>query len=378
MKLHFITEGTPNSPVLVLSNSLGSTWHMWDNVVPYLLPYFRVVRYDTRGHGQNEHWGHEKESWQIADLGQDVLHILDQLAVEKAYFCGLSMGGLVGQWLGIHHPERLHALALCNTGAQIGDETRWNTRIQTIQTSGMNAIVHDTLERWFTPAFRTEHPEEIARFAAMFTASPMEGYARCCGALRDANFRNQIAQIPLKTWVVTGSDDPVTDVHHAQFLADHIPQATMTLLPVRHLSAAESPKLFVDGLLSTWIGDSPAERGMHIRRTVLGNTHVDRAIAQTNDLSADFQSFITQYAWGEIWARPGLAKPTRSLITVAMLIALNRKNELLMHFRAAIHNGVTRDELKEVILQSGIYCGLPAANDALHLLQEFDINNPSK
>jgi 3-oxoadipate enol-lactonase / 4-carboxymuconolactone decarboxylase len=369
MKLNYKLQGTPNSPVLVFSNSLGSEMMMWDELVPYLLPFFQILQYDTRGHG-----GSSPQTLngglKIEHLGQDVIDLLDQLGIETAYFCGLSMGGLIGQWLGIHHSERIKKLVISNTGAKIGNDERWNGRIETITQHGMQAIVEDTMERWFTEGFRQNNPQRVAETKAMFLRSHVQGYANCCAAIRDADFREQLQNNTVETLVITGDEDPVTNVEQAEFLAKNIPNATLKLLPARHLASTELPKEYAAILIDFLVGKSTYDQGMHVRRSVLGNAHVDKASSNINSFNADFQTFITNYAWGEIWTRPDLSKHNRSLITMAMLIALNRKAEFKMHVKASFNNGVTVAEIKEVIMQSALYCGLPAANEAFHSAEE--------
>lgn len=367
MNTHYKLSGTPNSPVLVFSNSLGADNSMWDELVPFLLPYFQVLQYDTRGHGGSEI---TTEPYTIALLGQDVIDLLDELKIEKAYFCGLSMGGLIGQWLGIHHSERFSKIIIANTAAKIGDDEAWNSRIETINKSGMDTIVSATMERWFTDAFRQNNSQRVAETKAMFLNTDVLGYANCCAAVRDADFREDLNKITSKILVITGDEDAVTNIEHAEYLVSQIPDATLSVLPARHLSATELPEQFASLLIQFIVGETTFERGMHVRRTVLGNAHVDKATNNINEFNGEFQNFISNYAWGEIWTRPGLSKHNRSLITIAMLIALNRKAELQMHIRAAFNNGVTKDEIKEVIMQSGLYCGLPAANDAIHTAEE--------
>lgn len=367
MKTNYKIEGTPNSPVLVFSNSLGSDLGMWEELVPYLLPYFRVLRYDTRGHGGSQVTAGE---YSIAQLGRDVLDLLNQLNIEKVYFCGLSMGGLIGQWLGIHHPERLNKLVISNTDAKIGDADRWNDRIKIISEKGMESIIETTLEKWFTDAFRQENPDKVQKTKSVFLANDPVGYCGCCAAIRDADFRKDLQNITLETLVITGDEDEVTNVVQAKTLADGIVNSQLKLFPARHLASTELPEQYAQTLIHFIIGDTVFDRGMHVRRTVLGGIHVDASIKNKNEFNGDFQEFISHYAWGEIWTRPGLTKHNRSLITLSMLIALNRKAEFKMHVRAAVNNGVGVYEIKEVIMQSGIYCGLPAANEALHSAQE--------
>lgn len=187
MKLNYKLQGTPNSPVLVFSNSLGSEMMMWDELVPYLFAFFSgtSIRYPRtrREQPQTPNGG-----LKIEHLGQDVIELLDQLGIETACFCGLSMGGLIGQWLGINHPERIKKLVISNTGAKIGNDERWNGRIETITQHGMQAIVEDTMERWFTEGFRQNNLQRVAETKAMFLRSDVQGYANCCAAIRDADF----------------------------------------------------------------------------------------------------------------------------------------------------------------------------------------------
>lgn len=368
MKTNYKITGTPNSPVLVLSNSLGADLGMWDELIPFLAPYFRVLQYDTRGHGRSEV---TETPYSIDLLGNDVIDLLNELKLEKIYFCGLSMGGLIGQWLGIHHPDRIIKLILSNTDAKIGTVENWNERINTITKDGIQAIVDGTMERWFTDDFRAKNPNRITEIKSVFTANNTLGYTNSCAAVRDADFREELSKISAKTLVITGDEDVVTNIEQAKILVNAIPNASLEVLQARHLSSTELPQTYAEILINFIVGETAFERGMHVRRTVLGDAHVDKANSKINTFNGDFQHFISNYAWGEIWTRPGLNKPTRSCITLAMLIALNRKDEFKMHVRAAVNNGLTQDEIKEIIMHSALYCGLPAANEALHSAEEI-------
>lgn len=367
--MNYKIQGTPNSPVLILSNSLGSEMMMWDEMIPYLLPYFRVLQYDTRGHGGSKN-DIGTDGYSIELLAKDVIDLMDKLKIETAFFCGLSMGGLIGQSLGVNYPNRFKKIVLSNTGAKIGNDDRWNSRIETISKNGMQAIVEDTMERWFTEDFRKNNAVKVAETQAMFLRSDVQGYSNCCCAIRDADFREQLQNLEVETLVITGDEDLVTNVEQAEFLVSKIPNACLKVLHARHLAATELPEEYAKTLIEFFVGESTFEKGMHVRRSVLGDAHVDNANNKINDFNSDFQEFITKYAWGEIWTRPGLSKHNKSLITMAMLIALNRPSEFKMHVKAAFNNGVSVDEIKEVIMQSALYCGLPAANDAFHLALE--------
>ena len=363
MKIYHKIEGSPNSPVLVLSNSLGTDIGMWDRVVPLLLPYFRIVRYDTRGQGASEV---SPGPYSIAQLGKDVIDLMESLDIQKFYFCGISLGGLIGQWLGCNHPEKLQMLILSNTAPKIGTQNTWNDRIQTIAQSGMSSIWPNTQKVWFTDEFLRNEPAIMAALGYTFLKNNVHGYSHCCAAVRDADFTNELSNIPTKTLVIAGAEDLVTSEKDAILLASEIPNATMITLESKHIPAIEKPFEFANAIVAFSIGETNALKGKHLRRSVLGNAHVDDADKNKNSFNADFQEFIEKYAWGEIWSRPDLNKHQRSLITLAMLIALNRKAEFKMHVKAALHNGVGVKEIKEVIMHAGIYCGLPAANEALH------------
>lgn len=367
MKTNYKIQGTPNSPVLMFSNSLGATMAMWDELIPYLLPYFRVLQYDTRGHGESEL---TEGPYGIEQLGNDVIDLLDELNIDKVHFCGLSMGGLIGQWLGINHPERLYKLIISNTDSKIGTAEGWNERIKIINENGMSSIVEGTMEKWFTEAFHNSNPCRVAEMTQLFLANRTDGYTACCAAIGTADFRDAIKTISVETLIITGDEDAVTNVPAAEKMQEEIPNAKLKVFHARHLPSTELPDEYAKALIDFIVGEATFDRGMHVRRTVLGSEHVDKANGNKNEFNTDFQEFISHYAWGEIWTRPGLPKHNRSLITLSMLIPLNRKAEFKMHVKAAFNNGVTVAEIKEVILQSGIYCGLPAANDAMHSAEE--------
>ena len=368
MKTNYKLHGTPNSPVLIFSNSLGADMRMWDELIPYLLPYFSILQYDTRGLGKSEV---TTGPYKIDLLGQDVIDLMDELEIASAYFCGLSMGGLIGQWLAIHKPDRIKKVILSNTAAKIGDDARWNGRIETVSKSGLIELANEMMDRWFTPSFHQNHIHRVNEIKTMFLQSDPMGYCNCCAAIRDADFSNELKNISIPTLIIAGNEDPVTTVEHAEYLNKNIPHAQLKVFQARHLSATELPEVFAKAIIDFIVGDKTIDHGMHVRRTVLGNEHVDKSIHNINSFNSDFQQFISHYAWGEIWSRPGLSKHQRSLITLSMLIPLNRKTEFKMHLKAALNNGLTIEEIKELILHSSLYCGLPAANEAIHTAEEL-------
>ncbi|HWZ82290.1 MAG TPA: 3-oxoadipate enol-lactonase [Terriglobales bacterium] len=239
-RTHYQIEAS-DRPVLVLSNSLGTNLSMWEPQRPHLAQHFRVLRYDTRGHGQSSV---TLGDYTIEQLGRDVLQLLDSLKIKRVHFCGLSMGGAIGIWLGIHAPDRLKRLVLCNTAARIGTPDMWNARIATVRRDGMKPVAATVIERWFTPGFRASHPQQVAQTQRMLETTPPEGYAACCAAIRDVDLRDGVAQIKTPTLVVYGEKDPVTPLADVDFLKNTIPGAVAVGLSAAHLSNVEQADAF--------------------------------------------------------------------------------------------------------------------------------------
>lgn len=244
--LYYKLDGPANAPVVVLSNSLGTDHTMWASQVPGLSTAFRVLRYDGRGHGRSVV---SPGPYSVAQLGQDVLALLDALEVKQAHFCGLSLGGLVGQWLGVNAPERLLKLVLCNTAAKIGDATGWNQRIAQVAAEGLTELADATATRWFTSAFWRMQPEVMARILDVFRQTSPAGYVACCAAVRDADFWQDIRRIPVYTQVFAGDADPVTTEADGRFLEQHISRAHLVVLRAAHLSNVEAAAPFTAALL---------------------------------------------------------------------------------------------------------------------------------
>lgn len=239
--------GDPGLPVLVLSHALGVDLTIWEPQLAALASHVRVLRYDTRGHGGSSVAGGH---YTAAGLGRDVLALLDALGIEQASFCGLSMGGVVGQWLGIHAQDRIRRLVLANTAAKIGSEEAWNSRIETVLRDGLDPVIPGTLERWFTAPFRAAEPETIAHTAALLRATSTKGYAACCAAIRDADFRSGIKRIKIPSLIIAGREDPVTSIQDGAFLAESITGSRYVELAAAHLSNVEAAGAFNEALLA--------------------------------------------------------------------------------------------------------------------------------
>jgi len=240
-QLFYQWDGPENAPVLVFSNSLGTTHRMWDPQVEAFSKHFRLLRYDTRGHGQSSV---TSGPCTIEKLSADLLYLLDTQKIERAYFCGLSMGGMIGMLLGSTAAHRVQKIVLSNTAAKIGTPDVWNTRISAVQQGGMKAVATGVLDRWLTPGYRAAHPTETAQVLAMLESTDPAGYAACCGAVRDLDYREQLHRVEVPTLVIAGAHDPATPPADGRFLADHIRGAKFTELPAAHLSNIEAREQF--------------------------------------------------------------------------------------------------------------------------------------
>ena len=247
--LHYQLEGPAGAPVLVLSNSLGTDLGMWDVQTPAFTEHFQVLRYDTRGHGRSLV---SEGPYSIEQNGRDVLALLDALDIPSASFCGLSMGGLIGQWLAINAPARIERLVLCNTAAKIGSPEVWNPRIDTVLSGGAQAMrdLRDaSISRWFTAEFASTQPAKVEPIVDMLAQTSSQGYVANCAAIRDADFREQLAAIAAPTLIVCGSADPVTTPADGRFIAERIANAALIELPAANLSNVEASADFTQALL---------------------------------------------------------------------------------------------------------------------------------
>ncbi|MFF3274603.1 4-carboxymuconolactone decarboxylase [Streptomyces chrestomyceticus] len=393
---HHRVDGPAGAPPLVLGPSLGTSLSVWEPQVEVLARRFRVVRWDLPGHGGTPYdvltgggtgtrhagtatgvdTGRTDGPCTVAALGGLVLALADSLGIDRFAYAGISLGGAVGAWLAVHHPERIASLALVCSSARFGDPEGWYERAALVREQGLAPVAATASGRWFTPAFAGS-PAADGLLAGLRTVVP-EGYAACCDALATYDLRGELGRITAPTLVVAGRDDPATPPAHARELADGIPAASLTeVAGAAHLANAEQPVPVLAALLGHLTASAPPEHptddrtrhaaGTAVRRAVLGDEHVDRAAARTTAFTAVFQDFITRYAWGEIWTRPGLSRHTRSCVTITALVARGHHDELALHLRAALRNGLTPEDIREVLLQSAVYCGVPAANSAFAL-----------
>ncbi|WP_443042364.1 bifunctional 3-oxoadipate enol-lactonase/4-carboxymuconolactone decarboxylase PcaDC [Streptomyces sp. B21-101] len=416
-------DGPEDAPVLILGPSLGTTWHMWDRQVPELAQQWRVFRFDLPGHGGAP--AHPAGS--VPDLAERLLVTLDGLGVQRFGYAGCAFGGAVGVELALRHPERVASLALIAASPRFGTADEFRQRGVIVRTNGLDPIARTSPDRWFTGGFAAAQPA-ITEWAVQMVRTTDPGcYIAACEALAAFDVRAEIGLVGVPTLVLAGSDDQVTGPAEARTLVAGIPDARLAVVPgASHLVPVEQPAAVTDLLVhhfsTAWqpaydsvtgqtavpgipvravptmppqplqsqqpvalaeIAPAPVlqppqvmgrpdpyDSGLKVRREVLGDAHVDRALSQADDFAGHFQEFVTRYAWGEVWDRPGLDRRTRSCITLTALVAGGHLEELAVHTRAALRNGLTPDEIREVLLQAAVYCGLPAANGAFRVAQQ--------
>jgi 3-oxoadipate enol-lactonase len=245
-KLNVEVEGPDDAPVLMLSNSLGTNLHMWETQVPAFTKHFRLVRYDSRGHGKS---AAPKGPYSIEMLGRDAIAIMDALKLKTVNWCGLSKGGMVGMWLGTNAPERIDRLVLSNTASQMAMKEIWTQRIEAVQKGGMAAIADGTVERWFTKGFREKAPDKIAPVRAMLLSTPPQGYIGCCEAIREMDQGESIRRITAPTLIIGGKEDPATTMDAAKFMHERIKGSKLVALDAAHISNIEQPQAYTDAVL---------------------------------------------------------------------------------------------------------------------------------
>ena len=372
-RLFYRLEGKADRPVLVLSHSIGTDHGMWAPQVEDLLPHFQVLRYDTRGHGASDA---SKGEYSVERLGRDVLGLADALKIPKFAFCGLSLGGATGQWLAFNTPGRVTGLVLANTSPQFGPRTNWETRMRTVSEKGMAGIVDMAMQRFFSAETLARGDGYANAVKSVLLGTDPAGYTGCCAALRDVDHTRLLKEIRIPTLVIVGDRDVSTPWEgHGEILAREVPGARALHLAAAHLSNIERPRSFTAALLDFLLPRpesfvDPMEEGFAVRRAVLGDAQVDRSNAAANELTRDFQALITRYAWGAIWTRPGLSRRTRRLLALAIAAALGRWEEFGLHVRTGLQHELELCDLKEMLLQTAIYAGVPAANTGFHIASE--------
>lgn len=359
--LNHRAEGSASAPPLLLGPSLGTSYALWDAVAPELSVTHRVVRWDLPGHGGSPA-ALIGPGATVADLAALVLALADSLGVDRFAYAGVSLGGAVGLHLAVHHPERVSSLAVLCSSAHFGGEEPWRQRAARVRRDGLEWLVASANARWFAGDFTVE------RLLRDHADADPAGYAACCDALAAFDLRDRLDAVRTPTLLIAGREDPATPPAHLREIADAVPDAALVEIPgASHLAPAQRPEAVVAALRGQ-LGGAPG-RGMEVRRAVLGDAHVDRAQSRQTPFTARFQDFISRYAWGEIWTDPTLSRRERSMITLTALVAHGHLDELALHVRAARRNGLTPEEIGAVLLQTAVYCGVPAANAAFATAQ---------
>jgi 3-oxoadipate enol-lactonase/4-carboxymuconolactone decarboxylase len=373
-------------PLLVLGPSLGtSAGALWTDCASHLADDFDVLAWDLPGHGHNRSVPDEPdEPLSMGELAEGVLALVADVQEQRGdagtpfAYAGVSVGGAVGLQLLLDHPDRVTAATLVCTGARIGDATSWSTRVEQVRTSGTSGLVSAAAARWFATGFMEQHPGRASALLHSLADAADAGYVHACDALAAFDVRERLAEISRPVLAIAGAQDPVTPPALLEAIADGVKDGRLVVLDhASHLAPAERPA-DVARLIRRHVRgealDDPDSTGRSdgevVRREVLGDAHVDRSLAGATDLTRELQDFITTYAWGGIWTRPGLDRRSRSMVTLTALVGGGHHEELALHLRAARRNGLTWDEIKEVLLQTAIYCGVPAANSAFRIAQQ--------
>jgi 3-oxoadipate enol-lactonase/4-carboxymuconolactone decarboxylase len=384
-RIHWRLDGHPDRPALVLANSLGTDHTLWEPVMAGLLRRFRVLRLDKRGHGASQA---SAGDYTIELLAGDVLAAMDAAGIERASYCGVSIGGMIGIWLAANAPQRFDRFVLSNTSAKTAPEG-FADRIAKVRDGGMAAVADTVLGRFFTPGFVARADERFHTVRRTLLQVDPAGYVGCCAAIRDMDLRPELARIAAPVLVITCPGDQSTPPAMGEAIAAAVAGARLVQLPLAHVPHVEAPARFVDLVVrfcegealrqspdATWplanaaIDESERyARGLERRREALGRDYVDSRLKSLNPLNASFQQMITRYAWGEIWTRPIFDDRTRRLIVLAATIATRSWEEFDLHLRAGLQNELETAELEELLLQCAIYCGVPAANTAFHRAQ---------
>ena len=373
-----LTPPGAGKPLLVVGHSLGtSSESLWGEAASALAADFHVVGWDVPGHGRSPA---SEGAYTIGALATAVLGVVDAVQAERGdpgaafAYAGDSIGGAVGLSLLLDHPDRVSSATLLCTGARLGTVQGWHERANLVRANGTTVMVERSAATWFGPGFLEREPAAATGLLQALQETDRYSYAHACEALAGYDVRARLAEVTAPVLVVGGRHDQTATIEIMREVADSVRRGRLVVLDdVAHQAPVEAPAL-VSTLLRGHSGreagaDDVHAAGLAVRRAVLGEAWVDRAAAGSTDFTRDFQDLITRYAWGSIWTRPGLDRRSRSLITLTALVARGHHEELALHVRAALTNGLSVEEIKETLLQTAIYCGVPDANTAFRIAQ---------
>jgi 3-oxoadipate enol-lactonase/4-carboxymuconolactone decarboxylase len=375
-ELFYDLTGPEGAPFVVFSNSLGTTLEMWDAQARALSARYRVLRYDTRGHGRSPV---VDQPITIDTLADDLAGLLEGLGIAMAHVVGLSIGGMTAQALAVSHPERVGGLVLMATSAYA--PLGWAERAELVRAQGLGAIVDATMTRWFTPAYVAAAAPPLQAVRERFLSIDPVGYALCCGAIGGMDLREPIKAITAPTLIIAGAEDPAPWPAMSFDINSRIAGSELIVLPhAAHILAMEQADAVnrhllgfldrLDAVAEVRSGGVSFEAGLANRKSVLGVEHVQRSLANAGPFAMPWQDFITRVAWGEVWGDPTIPRKTRSLITLSLMVALGREEEFKLHILPALRNGVTLAEFRALLIQCAVYAGVPASNGAFRWVRE--------
>lgn len=374
-ELYFELRGPADAPVVVFSNSLGCSLEMWAPQVAELTGRYRVLTYDTRGHGRSKVTPGDVGA---NTLAEDLAGLMDALHIKSAHIVGLSLGGRTAQILATIRPDLVLSLVLMATAAHFEPAQLFRDRAALVREKGMSEIVAGVMERWFSPHFRNDAAAIGVRDRLLAMAP--EGYAVASLSIVAEDIRPRLGSIRVPTLVISGSDDPATPPAKGEELRSLIPGAELVVLSdTRHILNLEASsrvtrhlKAFLDDVAQR----PPAphavgvEAGLANRRMVLGAEHVERSLSKAGRWGEPWQAFIADTAWAKSWGDPRLPWKTRSLLVLVMMTALHREEEFKLHLRPALKNGLTLAEIQSALVQAAVYSGVPASNAAFRWVRE--------
>ncbi|NUS17463.1 MAG: alpha/beta fold hydrolase [Streptomyces sp.] len=389
--LQYRFDGPENGPVLVLGPALGATWHMWDRQMPALSATWRVLRYELPGHGGAP----AEPASSVDDLARRLLAVLDDEGIDSFGYAGCALGAAIGARLALLRPDRVAALALVSAAARFNTADMWRQRGVVVRANGLKPTAQANLQRWFTEAFLATQPAITEWAVQMVATTDQACYVAACEALAAFDIREALGSISVPTLVVAGADDTETPPADARLLVAGIPDARLAVVPATgHLAPVEEPAAVGDLLArhfaTAWQDSAAAqpqppppvppvpaprvpapapdrlEAGTRLRSEVIGESAAtDRPPSGPEAFGSGFDALATRFAWGEIWARPGLDRRTRACVTLTALTATGQLGELADHVRGALRIGLSPAEIEEVLVHTAVYCGLPAARAAI-------------
>lgn len=358
-----VTGMTRKGNPTVLIHGVGSDLDSWDGLMDALSSVGPVIAYDLRGHGAS---AAPPTPWTLDDFVDDHISLLDEVGLPSSNVVGFSLGGLIAQAIALRHPDRVDKLVIMSAvaGKTPAEATAALERLEAVERDGPEGMAGHGGSRWHTESFMRAHPEVVAEHMRKLAANNPTAYAAAYRVLATNDLSDDLHRIKSRTLVLTGEGDVGSPPHMSEKMHALIPDSELAVIPgVKHALLDECPET-VGNLVAAFLRAGADEMmhgsAMSVRRAVLGDPYVDRAISRRDPISEEFQSFITEYCWGEIWTDPRLRRRDRSLVTLAMTGALGRMSEFESHVRGALRNGVSHEELTALLRQITVYCGVPA------------------